>query len=345
MKLECITIKDIAKALDLSYSTVSRALKDSYKISEDTRRVVQQYAQEHNYRPNLIAQSLKSQQSRSLGVVLCNVPNVFFSEVLSGIESVAYNSDYLVIITQSQESYEREVKNVQNLAWRAVDGLLVSLSTESENLDHFGRLHEQGLPMVFFDRVTDELQTHRVVADNRGGAYEVTKHLIASGYRRIAHITSSPYVSITVERREGYTRALQEAGLPVDELYIKYCMHGGMVPAEIEQAMEELMELSNPPDALLCASDRLTLGCYSLLRRKGWNIPEEIGIAGFSNFNAAELFCPGLTTVRQPAFEMGKAATELLIGLIEAKRPPKEFVRKVFPTELFIRDSTRRKGG
>lgn len=342
MKLENITIKDVAKALGLSYSTVSRALKDSYKISENTRRLVQQYAEEHHYRPNLMAQSLRSQRSRCIGVVLCNVPNVFFSEVLSGIESVAYNSDYLVIITQSQESYQREVKNVHNLAWRSVDGLLVSLSTESEDLSHFTRLHEQGLPIVFFDRVTDLLPTHRVVADNRGGAYAATQHLVTSGFRRIAHITSSPFVSITVERQQGYIAALQEAGLPVDEAYIKYCMHGGMVGQEIEQAVTDLMALPSPPDALLCASDRLTIGCYALLRRRGYQIPEELGIAGFSNFNAAELFCPGLTTVRQPAFEMGKTATELLIGLIESKRPPREFEYKVFETELIVRDSTVR---
>jgi LacI family transcriptional regulator len=253
---------------------------------------------------------------------------------------VAYNSDYLVIITHSQESVEREVKNVRNLAWRAVDGLLVSLSTESESLEHFIRLHDQGLPIVFFDRVTDALNTHRVVADNHGGAYDATRHLIASGYRRIAHLTSSPFLSITVERREGYERALREAGMIVEESFVKHCMHGGMVVEEIEKALVDLMQLPEPPDALLCASDRLTMECYALLRRQGWKIPEQIGVAGFSNFNTAGLFCPGLTTVRQPAFEMGKTATELLIGLIEGKRPPKEFVRKVFPTQLCVRDGT-----
>ena len=344
MRFESITIKDIARALDLSYSTVSRALKDSYKISEETRRVVKAYADEHKYRPNLMAQGLKNRQSRSIGVVLCNVPNVFFSEVISGIESVAYNSDYLVILTQSQESYEREVRNVQNLAWRAVDGLLVSLSTESEDLTHLEQLHQQGLPIVFFDRVTDRLGTHRVVADNCGGAYAGTRHLLESGYRRIAHITSSPCVSITGERKEGYMRALQEAGVSVDEPYIKYCMHGGMVVEEMERAMEELFSLASPPDALLCASDRLTTGCYSILRQRGLKIPEQVGIAGFSNFGSADLFSPGLTTIRQPAFEMGKTAAELLIKLIESKRRPTEFVRKVFPTELFVRDSTRRLG-
>ncbi|HWK05046.1 MAG TPA: LacI family DNA-binding transcriptional regulator [Puia sp.] len=344
MRLDSITIKDIAKALNLSYSTVSRALKDSYKISEETRRIVQEYADIHQYRPNLIAQSLKNKHSRSIGVVLCNIPNVFFAEVISGIESVAYNNDYLVIITQSQESYEREMKNVQNLTWRSVDGLLVSLSTESEDLSHFSKLHEQGLPIVFFDRVTDQLATHRVVADNRGGAYECTRHLIDSGYRKIAHITSSPHISITRERREGYEQALQEAGLAINETYIKYCMHGGMLPEEIGKAMDELLLLPDPPDALLCASDRLTMGCYSILRKKGLKIPDQMAIAGFSNFNSPELFCPSLTTIRQPAYEIGKTATELLLELIESKRPPTEFTKKIFPTELFIRDSTRKAG-
>jgi len=342
MKFEGITIKDIAKALNLSYSTVSRALKDSYKISEETRRQVQEYAEAHNYRPNLMAQSLKSQKSRSIGVVLCNIPNVFFSEVISGIESVAYNSDYLVIITQSQESCIREMKNVQNLAWRSVDGLLVSLSTESEDLSHLTHLHEQGMPIVFFDRITDQLKTHCVISDNIGGAYNATRHLLGQGCRKIAHITSSPHISITQERKEGYEKALQESGIPTDARYIKYCMHGGMLFEEIEKAMDELLALPDPPDALLCAADRLTMGCYSLLHKKGIYVPEQIAIAGFSNFNSADLFSPSLTTVRQPAFEIGKTAAELLIQLIESKRPPAQFTKKVFPTELFIRNSTQK---
>lgn len=344
MKIESITIKDIAKALNLSYSTVSRALQNSYKISEATRQAVREYADRHHYRPNLIAQSLKNQRSHCIGVVLCNIPNVFFSEVISGIESIAYNKDYLVIITQNLESYEREVKNLQHLIGRSIDGLLVSLSTESEDLSHFIRLHDMGLPIVFFDRVTDQLKTHRVIADNVGGAYNATRHLIESGYRKIAHVTSSPHISITRERREGYEKALREMGLEVDEAYIKYCMHGGMIAEEIEKAMNELFDMPDPPDAVLTASDRLTISCLSLIHKRGLRIPEQMAIAGFSNFNAPELFCPSLTTIRQPAFEIGKTATELLLELIESKRPVTEFVKKVFPTELFIRNSTKKKG-
>lgn len=157
---EAITIKDIAKALGLSTSTVSRALRGSYEISPQTKKIVLEYAEKHNYRPNPIALSLKERRSRSIGVVVCEIANNYFSQAINGIESIAYNRDYHVIITQSHESYDREIINAQHLSSRSVDGLLVSLSTETENVDHFKSLHDKGLPIVFFDRVTDEIYTH-----------------------------------------------------------------------------------------------------------------------------------------------------------------------------------------
>jgi LacI family transcriptional regulator len=340
MKTDNITIKDIAKALNLSSSTVSRALKGSYKISEETQQLVKEYAETHNYRPNLMAQSLKNQKSRCIGVVLCSIPNSFFAEVISGIESIAYSKDYLLIITQNLESYEREVKNLENLTWRSVDGLLISLSTETTDISHFEKLHKQGLPMVFFDRVTDAIPTHQVITDNIGGAYAATRHLLERGHTRIATITSSPSLSITQERLAGYKKALTEYDIPVNEDYIQYCAHGGMMIEEIESALQNLLQLPTPPDALLTASDRITIGSYSLIQRKGLIIPDEMAVAGFSNFNAPELFNPPLTTVRQNAFEMGKMATELLIQQVESKRPVTSFEKKVLPTELIVRSST-----
>ena len=340
MKTDNITIKDIAKALNLSYSTVSRALKGNYKISEATRHLVKEYAEAHHYRPNLMAQSLKNQKSRCIGVVLCSIPNNFFAEVISGIESIAYSKDYLLIITQNLESYEREVKNLGNLTWRSVDGLLISLSTETKDISHFQKLHAQGLPMVFFDRVTDAIPAHQVITDNIGGAYQATRHLIERGYKRIATITSSPILSITRERLEGYKKALAAHNRPVRDEYIEYCPHGGMVSAEIESALQNLLQLPEPPDALLTASDRITIGSYSLIRSKGIIIPDEMAVAGFSNFNAPELFNPPLTTVRQNAFEMGKLAAELLIKQVESKILVTSFEKRVLPTELIVRSSS-----
>jgi LacI family transcriptional regulator len=221
-----------------------------------------------------------------------------------------------------------------------VDGLLISLSTETTDLSHFQELHEQGLPMVFFDRVTNAIPSHQVITDNTGGAYAATRHLIERGYKRIATITSSPYLSITMERLEGYKKALTECNMPVPENYIQYCPHGGMIIEEIDTALNNLLQLPEPPDALLTASDRITIGSYSLIQKRGLVIPDNIAVAGFSNFNAPELFNPPLTTIRQNAFEMGKIATELLIQQVESKRPMSSFEKKVLPTELIVRSST-----
>src|SRR5882757_6213752 len=225
MKFEAITIKDIAKALNLSVSTVSKALRNSHEISEETKKTVLAYASEFNYKPNPIAQSLKRGRSRSIGVIVCNIDNNFFSQVINGIESIAQNKGYNVIITQSRESYEKEVSNSEHLSSRSVDGLIISLSAETKNVNHLIKLHEKGLPIVFFDRITDEIPTHRVVANNYKGAYEATQHLLQQGCRRIAHITSSDSLSITRERLEGYKQALKDAGHEPDDRYIKFCPH------------------------------------------------------------------------------------------------------------------------
>jgi LacI family transcriptional regulator len=344
MKFDAITIKDIAKALGLSVSTVSKALRGSHEISGETKKNVTAYASEHNYKPNPIAQSLKRGRSKSIGVIVCNIDNNFFSQVINGIESVARQKDYNVIITQSQESYEREVANSEHLSSRSVDGLIISLSAETRNVDHLVKLHEKGLPIVLFDRVTDEIPTHMVIADNYKGAYDATRHLLEQGYRRIAHITSSGSLSITLERLEGYKNALKDAGILPDQRYIKFCQHGGMIPEETCQALTELLELPDRPDALFTASDRLSTTTLSLLRKLPVAVPQEIGLVGFTNSISADIFNPALTSVVQPALEMGQIATDMLIELIESRHPVTRFQKRVLETELRIRDSSRRNG-
>ncbi|WP_428655205.1 LacI family DNA-binding transcriptional regulator [Runella sp.] len=338
--MEIITIKDIAKALNLSTSTVSRALRGSYEINPETKRLVMEYAERMNYRPNPIALSLKENRSRSIGVIIPEIANNFFSQAINGIESIAYNRGYHVVISQNHESYERELVSTQYLAQRRVDGLLVSLSGESNDLEHFKELQSKGLPIVFFDRVPQDYITHKVTADNFAGAYEATEHLIEQGFQRIAHLTSPSWLSITYERLEGYKKALQNHEIPIEESYIKYCSHGGMIEEEVEKAVMELINHPDRPDAIFTAGDRLTTTCMSLIRQAGLRIPEDIAIVGFTNLITAHLLNPSLSAVRQPAYEMGQLATEFLIDLIERPKATIRFETKKLDTYLVIRESS-----
>lgn len=340
MKFDSVTIKDIGKALNLSTSTVSRALRGSYEISAETKKQVLEYAEKINYRPNPIALSLKERRTRAIGVVVSEIANNFFSQAINGIESIAYNRGYHVIITQSHESMEREIVNVQHLASRGVDGLLVSLSSESNDLAYLMELHDKGLPIVFFDRVTNAIETHKVTADNRLGAYHATEHLIFEGYKKIAHLTSSPYLSITAERLQGYKEALEKHQIPFHEALVKHCNHGGMIIQEVEDAINELYKGKVKPDAIFTAGDRLTTVCFGILKRM--KLKKELGFIGFSNTQVGDLFSPTLSVIRQPAFEIGQSSIELLIQMIESKRPETDFQNKILPTELIIRESSKK---
>ena len=334
---EPVTIKDIAKALGLSTSTVSRALRDTHEISAATKKMVLDYAKEIGYQPNPIALSLKERRSKSIGVVVSEVANSYFSQAINGIESIAYDRGYHVIISQTHESYDREVVNVQHLASRSVDGLLVSLSSQTQDISHLKQLHNKGLPIVFFDRVAEEINTHKVIANNEKGAYEATAQLLKSGYKRIAHLTSSSQLSISIERLSGYEAALKDHGLAVNPAYVKHCPHGGMIYEETESKIKELLALDEKPDAIFVAGDRLSTGCLSVFKNLNIAVPGDMAIAGFSNSDVLDLFNPSLTSVRQPAFEIGQLATQMLIQLIEAKYPVEEFEKKVLDTELFVR--------
>lgn len=340
MKFEAFTIKDIAKALGLSTSTVSRALRDSYQISPETKKLVLEYAKKINYSPNPIALSLKEKRSRSIGVIVCEIANSFFSQAINGIESIAYDRGYNVIITQSHESYEREVNDLQFLASRSIDGLLISVSSETKDFEHLMELQNKGLPIVFFDRIVESIETHKVVVNNFKGSFDATSHLIKNGYRHIAHLANSESLSITKERVAGYREALRSHGIDVVESYIRYCAHGGMLYQEIEEALDQIMKNEKLPQAVFAAGDKLTTGFLRYFRAKNIKVPEEIALAGFSNLDLTDLINPSLTVVRQPAFEMGKAATNLLLSQIESKRPVQEFQKTILEPELLIRDSS-----
>lgn len=343
MKFEALTIKDIAKALGLSTSTVSRALRDSYEISPETKRLVIEYAEKNNYKPNPIAQSLKERRSRSIGVIVCEIANSYFSQVINGIESIAYTNGYNVIISQSRESFDREMINLQYLTSRSVDGLIISVSTETNDFSYLKELSQKGFPIVFFDRIVDEINTHKVIAGNYQAAYDAVTHLVKNGHRRIAAISNPATLSITKERLAGYKAALIDNDIIPDESLIKYCQRGGMIITEVETAMEELFSLKEIPDAIFASADKLTTGCLRTIKAKGLRVPDDISLIGFSNTDLTELLDPPLSIIKQPAFEMGEVATKLLLELIESKRPVTDFETKVLPAELLIRGSVKPK--
>lgn len=334
--MESITIKDIARALNLSTSTVSRALRDSYEISPETKRLVLDYAEENNYRPNPIALSLKENRSRIIGVIVPQIANSFFSQVINGIEAAAYGRGYYAFIFQSNESYERELLTLQQAVDRKADGLLISLSSSTSDVSLLQSLQQRNLPIVLFDRISAELDVPCVTSDNFGGAFAATEHLIQTGRRRIAHITIPSYISITQERLAGYRAALEKYGLAYDENLVRYTDFG---QTDVGPVISEL--LTQAPDAFLAASDRLTISCLSALKQLNVAIPGAISLVGFSNTPVADLLDPPLSTVEQPALEIGRRAAEQLLDLIEKKSWAQKTGRISIPTQLTVRTSSR----
>ncbi len=340
MKFEAVTIKDIAKALQLSPSTVSRALRDSHEIGEATKKRVQSYAKEHNYRPNPAALSLKEKKTKSIGIVVAEIANSFFSQLIDGVESVAYERGYNVIITQSKESFEKELLILDYLTSRSVDGIIISVSAETDDFGPFQELKERGLSLVFVDRISNEIESHKVIIDNKMGAYEATKHLIEQGCRHIAIIANNLNLSITKERIAGCERALQEKGIRLHPNQIKYCNYGGNIQKETQIALDQLFSRKPKPDGIVSLSDRLSIEIIRYMNDKGIKMPKQVALIGFSNSNNTELLNPSLSVIRQPAFEMGQAAATLLLQTIESRRPVTYFETKVIAPEIIIRKSS-----
>lgn len=339
MKFESVTIKDIAKVLHLSTSTVSRALRDSYEISEETKKLVVEYAKSVNYRPNPSALNLKKRRSRTLGITISEIANSFFSQIIAGVESVAQEKGYNVIISQSFENFEREQEAVRNLS-QSVDGMLISLSSETKSLEHIEQLQDRGMPVVFFDRITKSLEGHKVRSNNFKGAFQATAHLIQNGYTRIAFVGNPDNLAIIKERKRGYDEALESHQIPPTEAYIKYCLHGGLSYDEVERVMEELLQLENPPQAILSCADKITTNCYRYLVKHDIRIPDQMALVGFSNLDLTEFLHPSLSIIQQKAVTMGVQAAELLIQQIESKRPVVDFSEIVLEPDFFARASS-----
>ena len=334
-----VTIKDIAQLLNLSVSTVSRALRNSTEIKPATRRLVQELATQLNYSPNPIALSLKEKKSRIIGVIVPEIANNFCAATIASIEDIAYSKGYHVIIFQSHERFDREVINTQLLASRRIEGLIISLSNETQTYDHLHETIEKGIPIVMFDRVTDEITTHKVVVNDYRGAFLATEHLILEGYKNIAHLTISKFLSITQKRLNGYMDALKKYDIPVKEEWIIY---NNFNAAEIGQSIRRLFSEKNRPNAILASVERLAISCMNVLKDMNLRIPEDVALVGFSDNPINHLLTPSLTSVSQPTFDMGQQAAELMIELIENRNTVQKYKTVQLETILDIRASSRR---
>ncbi|MEJ0030391.1 MAG: LacI family DNA-binding transcriptional regulator [Bacteroidota bacterium] len=345
MKFNQVTIKDIARELGISPSTVSRALKDHPDISAETKKAVNELADKLNYQPNIVALSLRQKKTNTIGVIIPEIVNTFFSTVISGIEDVAYEAGYNVILAQSNESYQREVTDMKALFNSRVDGMLLSLSRETTNFDHIESIISKGVPIVLYDRFFySNPNMSKVVVDDYVGAKEAVLHLIEQGCKRIAHLEGAPNLIISKDRLRGYQDALSESNLEIRENYTIVCPNNSF--EEGQRAAQKLLMLPHPPDAIFASNDPMAMGAILAIKEKGLKIPDDVAVVGFSNYFFAQITDPSLTSVDQPGFEMGQEAARLLIRQIEVKDKDLDDLApetKVLKTKLIVRNSSLRK--
>jgi LacI family transcriptional regulator len=332
------TIKDIARNLSISPSTVSRALKDNPEISAETKKKVWKVAKELDYEPNLLALNLRQQRTHTIGVVLPEIVHYFFSTGISGIEEIANKKGFNVIISQSNESEEREISAVRALFNHRVDGILACLSKETANFDHFLAIQDKGKPIVFFDRTPLTMDASKVSIDDEDGGHQATMHLLNSGKTKLIHLAGPEKLSISQERLKGFIRAHQEKGMIVDDDQIIPC--GSGTEAEAHAIIRSLLGEGRNFDGVFAVNDMAAVGAMNAIKEANLNIPEDVSVVGFSNWQVSSFVSPPLTTINQPGFLIGQKATELLIKEIEMKE--NEFIEPTtltLPVELVKRSS------
>lgn len=334
------TIQDIAKELNTTSSTISRALQDSPRISLKMRQAAQELARKHNYEPDFRASSLRKGNGSTIGVLVPKVDRHYFATVLSGIDEIATPAGYSVMVCQSFESYEKEQHLVKSLMNGRVDGLIASISIETKKDKHFEQLMNRGVPLVFFDRVCESIKTSKVVTDDYLGACMSMEHLIANGYRRIAHFSGPQHINVYRNRTRGYIDTLKKHDLPLEENLI---INNTITRETGCQAMQQLINGDKLPDAVFSSGDYSALGAILCARKANIKIPEQIAFTGFANEPWDSFFDPPLTSIDQHAYETGKQAASLLLQQIADKENifiPKTIVLE--PT-LVIRESSLKK--
>lgn len=333
-------MKDIARELGVSVATVSRALKNSPRISKDKREKIQTYAREHNFIPNIIGSALRHSKAtpiKLIGVIVPEFIHYYFASVLTGIEEEARARGYRIMVALSDEKYEREVRICDDFYKNKVCGVIVSQAKDTTQYDHFQRLIDHGVPVVFYDRICTGVDASRVVVDDYMGAFTAVRHMIDTGCKRIAFYGASMNLEIAKNRYNGYKDALQRSGLPVDEELVRLCDNR----AAAEAITPDLLSMENRPDAFFAINDDTAIGILYTAKRMGFAVPDEVSVCGFTNGNRAVACDPMLTTVEQRGKLVGEEAANILIGQVEGDIPRNKVEKRVVRTRLVIRGTTK----
>lgn len=332
-----VKIKDLAKELNLSVATISKALKDSHEISPETKQRVLELAKKLNYTPNPYASSLRKRSSKTIAVVLPEVADSFFSLAINGIESVAKDKGYHVLIYLTHESFVREQAILNEFKSGRVDGILISVSGETSQSDHIKEVMAAGMPVVFFDRVCEDVETAKIVTDDFESSYAATCHLLKRGCKKVIYLSTSSTLSINNKRMEGYKKALADNCIKNTAADIILCY------SDIEgnyKIIREILKKKNRPDGIIASVEKLTTPIYLACKDLKISIPGTIKVVSFTNLQAALILSPTLTTVTQPAFEMGKYAATILFKALEKSNFNLSKENTIIPSVLIPRDST-----
>ena len=331
------TIKDIARALNISTSTVSRALRDATDVKSETKKAVKALAEQLDYQPNKLALSLLNRQTNSIGVIIPNLDYVL-ATMVKGIDEVALEAGYTVMVCQSDESFGREIVNTNRLLESLVDGFIVSVSSETKVYEHIKKIQNKKIPLVLFDRVINHMQAPKIRLDNVDGGIQATQHLIDQGYKKIAILAGPENLNISNKRMEGYLQTLKANNIKFDKHLAIHCDFNQQYAYE---ATKELIAMKNRPDAIFTISDRMAIGAMLAIKEKGLQMPKDIGLVGFNNEPIASLVTPSISSVEMYAFEIGKATAKLFIEMLHSEEDMSEREIVIKP-KLVVRESSLR---
>ena len=332
-----ITIYDLARKLNISIATVSRALKDDPVVSKKTKKKIAELAEEMGYRSNNFARNLRTQRTDTIGVIVPRLNSYFMSTVIAGIENIANSEGFNLIISQSSESAQKEIASARTMFNNRVDGLLVSLAYDTDDITHFEPFIKKNIPLIFFDRVEEHKSFTNILINNKKAAYEATSHLIEQGCKRIVYITATPKRNVYIDRLQGYKEALANHHLDFKEEYVLISNLSQEAGAE---AASIILQMKPLPDAVFVANDNCAVGCMVALKKAGIRIPEDIAFAGFNNDPVSTVVEPNLTTINYPGYEMGQAAARNLINHLNGASNIASTNTIILRSELIIRESS-----